>query len=126
MLKIRACGWGEDSSRANTMPSTRKSSVNFASPVTLAITSCGMKSCPRCLSAMVDLLQVAGRAHHRVQVIVVRAAAAEVAGHGLARLFPRRRGIFLQQRHGRDHLPRRAESALRAQFVDEGLLHWMQ
>src|SRR5690606_20070258 len=126
MPRTRACGWVLDSSRANTMPSTRKSSAYFASPVTLATTSCGMKSRPRCLCAMVDLLQAAGRAHHGIEVVVVGAAAAQVAGHGLARLLARGRGIPLQQRHRGHDLPRRAEAALRAQLLDEGLLHRVQ
>src|SRR5690606_19826291 len=126
MLRILACGCGLDSSRANTMPSTRKSSAYFASPVIFATTSWGMKSCPRCLCATMDLLRPAGRAHHRIEVVVVGTAAAQVAGHGQPRFLARGRRILLQQRHGGDHLARRAEATLRTQLVDESLLYRMQ
>src|SRR5512139_1071326 len=108
------------------MPSARKSSAYLASPVTLATTSCGMKSWPSSLCAMVDLRRVAGRTHDGVQVVVVGATAAQVARHGVARFLARWPGILLQQHHRGDHLARRAEAALRTQFVDEGLLHGVQ
>ena len=39
MLRTRQCGIGLDSSRANTIPSARKSSAYFARPVTFATRS---------------------------------------------------------------------------------------
>src|SRR5215212_9709087 len=108
------------------MPSTRKSSAYFASPVTLATTSCGMKSWPSSLCAMVDLLEIAGRAHDGVQVVVVGAATAEVAGHRMARFLAAGLRVLLQQRYSGHYLPGCAEATLRRQFVHEGLLHRMQ
>src|SRR5688500_15647478 len=105
------------------MPSTRKSSAYFASPVTLAMTSCGMKSRPRCLRATMDLRGVAGRKHDGAQVVVIGTAAAQVARHGMPGLLARGAGILLQPGHGGDHLAGCAEAALRPQLVDEGLLH---
>src|SRR6478735_2781214 len=107
------------------MPSARKSSAYFASPVTLATTSCGRKSCPSSLCAMVDL-RAAGGTHDGVQVIVVGAATAQVPRHGMPRLFTRRFRVLLQQRHGGDHLAGRAEAALRTELVNECLLHRVQ
>jgi hypothetical protein len=49
MFFTRACGMGLVSSRQNTMPSARKSSEYFASPVTFASTSCGVKFLPMSL-----------------------------------------------------------------------------
>src|ERR1700712_1827447 len=103
--------------RANTMPSARKSSAYFASPVTFATTSCGVKSTPRCLYAMVDLRGVACGAHDGIQIIVVSRAPAQVAGHRMARFFARGIRVALQQRHRSDHLARGAEAALRAELV---------
>src|SRR5690349_9362872 len=108
------------------MPSARKSSAYLASPVTLATTSCGVKSWPSSLCAMVDLLRVARGAHDGVQVIVVGTAATQIAGHRMPRLLACGLRILLQQRHRRHHLPRRAEAALRTQLIDERLLHGMQ
>ena len=46
MLRTLACGSGLVSRRQKTMPSARKSSANFAWPVTFATTSCGVKFFP--------------------------------------------------------------------------------
>src|SRR6185369_1469821 len=126
MFFTRACGYGLESRRANTMPSARKSSAYLASPVTFATTSCGVKSWPSSLCAMVDLRGVAGRAHYGVQVVVVSTTAEQVARHGMPGLLARGLRVLLQQGHGCHDLPRCAETTLRRQFVDEGLLHGMQ
>src|SRR6516164_5439990 len=67
-----------------------------------------------------------GGAHHRVEIMVIGAAAAEIARHRVARLLARGLWIGLQQAYRRHDLPRRAEAALRSEFVDESLLHRMQ
>src|SRR5215471_2191608 len=64
--------------------------------------------------------------HHRVQVIVVRAAAAQVARQRVPRLVARRLRVRLEQRDRRHDLARGAEAALRAELVDHRLLHRMQ
>jgi hypothetical protein len=72
-----ACGMGLKSNLQNTMPSTRKSSAYFALPVTLPRRSGGVKSFPSNLYAMSRSLC---RTHYRVQVVVIGAATAEIAG----------------------------------------------
>ncbi len=49
MLRTRACGIGDSSSLACSMPSARKSSAYFAAPVTLATMSGGVKFLPTSL-----------------------------------------------------------------------------
>src|SRR5262245_42262284 len=91
-----ALGTGLSSIFMNTMPSARKSSAYFALPVTLARTSCGMKSLPIRLYAMSAYLRLR-RAHDGVDVVVVSTAAAEIARHAAARLLSRGMRIGFQQ-----------------------------
>src|SRR5712691_5087243 len=64
--------------------------------------------------------------HDRVEIVVVGAAAAEIAGERVARLVAGRLRIGLEQRHARHDLAGRAEAALRSKLVDERLLHLVQ
>src|SRR4029078_3469611 len=106
----RACGIGLTRILQNTMPSARKSSAYFAAPVTLASRSGGVKFFPTSLYAMSRL---PGGMHHRLQIMVIGAAAAQVAGHRVARLLDRGFRIGMQQSARRHDLARRAEAALR-------------
>src|SRR4051794_27186598 len=56
----------------------------------------------------------------------VRAAATEVAGEFVMRLFGRGIGILVEQRLGSDHESRRAEPTLLGVIVDECLLDGME
>src|SRR5215469_5613367 len=67
-----------------------------------------------------------GGAHYRVEIMIVGAAAAEIAGHRVARLLARRLRIDFEQAHRRHDLARRAEAALRSKLFDESLLHRME
>src|SRR5688572_24194274 len=67
-----------------------------------------------------------GCAHDRVQVVVVRTAAAEVAGQRVPDLVARRRRVLVEQRDGRHDLARRAEPALWAELIDHRLLDLVQ
>ena len=58
--------------------------------------------------------------------MIVRTTAAQVPRHRETRFTPRRVRIRLQQRHGRHHLTRGAETALWAQFIDHRLLDRVQ
>ena len=60
---------------------------------------------------------------HALQIIVIGATPAEIAGQRLAHLVDGRIRVGLEQRHRRHHLAGRAKAALRRQFGDEGLLH---
>ena len=62
-----------------------------------------------------------GRLGYRLDVRGIRAAAAQVADHGLLDLVHCRVGVAVQQRLGRDHEARRAEAALHAAVLDVGV-----
>ena len=126
MFFTRACGMGLVSSLQNTMPSARKSSAYLAAPVTLATTSCGMKSLPMCLKLLTRHPRFSGGTHDAVEIVVVGAAATQIARHRQARLVTRGLGIVFEQRDRRHHLPGRAEPTLRRELGDERLLHRVQ
>src|SRR5215831_6869599 len=67
-----------------------------------------------------------GGPHDRIEIVIVGAAAAEIARERVARLVAGRLRIGLEQCHRRHDLTRRAEAALRRKLVDEGLLHLVQ
>src|SRR4051794_39444325 len=123
MLRIRACGIGLVSVLQNAMRSARKSSAYFARPVTFATTSTGVKSLPTSFSAISGLPRCA---HDRLEVVIVGAAPAEIAGHRHACFLDRRFGIVFEQRNCGHDLTGRTEPALRSEFLDHGLLHRMQ
>src|SRR5262249_4931797 len=93
ILRIHACGMGLVSVLQNAMRSARKSSAYFARPVTLATTSTGVKSLPMSFSAISRLPCCA---HDGLEIVIVRSAPAEIAGHRDARFFDRRFGILFQ------------------------------
>src|SRR5215813_4946334 len=72
------------------------------------------------------ILRLPGGAHHRIEIMVIGAAAAEIARHRMASLVARRFGVHLEQGDRRDDLAGRAEAALRREFLDEGFLHRVQ
>src|SRR5215468_5018296 len=72
------------------------------------------------------MLRLPGGAHHRIEIMIVGAAAAEIAGERETRLVARRLGVHLEQSDRRHDLARRTETALGREFLDEGLLHRMQ
>src|ERR1700752_5144230 len=76
--------------------------------------------------SLAQALAVAGRAHLPIQVMIVSAAPAEIAGQRVPHFVARRVRVLVQQRHGRHDLPRSAETALRAELVDHGLLALVQ
>src|SRR5712671_822310 len=123
MLRIRACGMGLESVLQNAMRSARKSSAYFARPVTFATTSTGVKSLPTSFSAMSGLPRCA---HDGLQIVIVGAAPAEIAGHRHACFLDRRFGIVFEQGNCGHHLTGRAEPALRSEFLNKSLLHRMQ
>src|ERR1700681_4019312 len=121
--RIRACGIGLVSVLANTMPSARKSSAYFARPVTLAVTSLGTKFLPMRLYAISSLPRCA---HDGLQVMIIGAAPAQIAGHCEPRLVNRGLRVVLQQGDGGHHLAGGTEAALRPQLLDHRLLHLVQ
>src|SRR5258706_733187 len=72
------------------------------------------------------MLRLPGGAHHRIEIMVIGAAAAEIAGERKASLVARRFGSHLEERNRGHDLAGRAETALRRQFLDESLLHRVQ
>src|SRR6266849_9547949 len=72
------------------------------------------------------MLRLPGGAHHRIEIMIVGAAAAEIAGERKASLVARRFGVHLEERDRRHDLAGRAETTLRREFLDKGLLHRVQ
>src|SRR5258705_13982766 len=72
------------------------------------------------------MLRLPGGAHHRIEIIVIGGAEAEIAGERKASLVARRFGIHLEKRDRRHDLAGRAEAALGREFLDESLLHRVQ
>jgi hypothetical protein len=65
-------------------------------------------------------------AHHRIKNLHVASAAAEISRQPIANVRFSRIRISFQQIDGRQYHTRRADAALRAAAVDEGLLHSVQ
>src|SRR6266566_9122027 len=72
------------------------------------------------------MLRLPGGAHHRIEIMVISAAAAEIAGERKAGLVARRFGVHLEERDPRHDLAGRAEAALGRELFDESLLHRVQ
>src|SRR5215468_9630542 len=72
------------------------------------------------------MLRLPGGAHHRIGIMVIGTAAAEIAGHRQADLIARRFGVYLEERDGRHDLAGRAEAALGRELLNERLLHRVQ
>src|ERR1700757_2931626 len=73
-----------------------------------------------------SMSRLPGGPHDRIEIVIIGAAAAEIAGERVTRFVASGLRIGLEQRHRRHDLPRRAEAALRRKLVDEGLLPLVQ
>src|SRR5262245_6671598 len=133
---IRACAWGLRSTRPTSWPGRLKSAPNRARPVTLSTPSGRTVRVPTYVwgrscsvvvtSAMSAPPHVGGRVHHRLDVLVVPRAAAEIARQPEAYFRLGRLEIPLEQRLGRDEHARRADAALERGVLEELLLERME
>src|SRR5580704_11579244 len=127
----RACGCGDRTMRAYSMPGRLMSNVYFARPVTLSGPSTRLTRVPR----TDDLLGQANselatlspfHARNGLEDPRERTAPADVAVEAFFNLFGRRIRILLEQSYARHDEARRTESAHQRILITESLLNGMQ
>src|SRR6185369_9123801 len=133
MLLTRACACGQRTILPKSMPGRLTSNEYFARPETFCGPSMREIRLPMKfrLSASGHLYSAIAppsfrRLRDRGANAHVGSAPAKVAAESLLNLFRRRIWILVEKRLCRDHESRRAESALLAVIVDEGLLKRMK
>jgi hypothetical protein len=142
MLRMRAWGWGERSSRANNMRGRTRSSAKSVWPDTFAWASTLGRFCPMtlnwCFSAATHDLDVhrgrtellsthlRRRALDRFEDLDVARAAAEVPGGGLGDLLPRGARVAPQQRVRGQEETRNAVAALGRAELRERVLQGVE
>src|SRR5262245_56196325 len=127
---IRAWAYGERTTAMCAIPGRTKSSVNFAWPVIRRGSSRRLIGEPKMRAPISILLSglghPAGRVFHRRHDVLVARASAEVALEADADLRVARMRILLEQIAGRHDHSRRAEAALQAVVLPEGLLQGVE